>query len=144
MPGALRDLVVLDLSRVLAGPMATMVMADLGATVVKIERPGNGDDTRAWGPPHGQDGISTYFSSVNRNKRSVVLDLAGERVLELVASADVLLENFRPGVMDRLGLSYETLSAINPRLIYCSITGFGRAGGAQLPGYDSSCRLSAA
>lgn len=140
MPGALRNLVVLDLSRVLAGPLATMVMADLGANVIKIERPGSGDDTRAWGPPYGDDGTSTYFSSVNRNKSSVTLDLAGdegrERVLALVENADVVVENFRPGVMDRLGLGYETLAAINPQLIYCSITGFGRAGGAQLPGYD--------
>ncbi|MFL5846015.1 MAG: CaiB/BaiF CoA transferase family protein [Solirubrobacteraceae bacterium] len=140
MPGALGNLVVLDLSRILAGPLATMVMADLGATVIKVERPGTGDDTRTWGPPFGDDGLSTYFSSVNRNKRSVAVDMATEDgrggILELARTADVVIENFRPGVMERLGLGYEELSAANPRLIYCSISGFGRGAGAALPGYD--------
>lgn len=140
MPGALGDLLVLDFSRVLAGPLATMVLGDFGADVVKVERPGSGDDTRAWGPPFAPDGESTYFQSVNRNKRSVCVDLEDpdelRRVLELAERADVLVENFRPGVMERLGLAYEPLAERNPRLVYCSITGFGRGEGAELPGYD--------
>jgi crotonobetainyl-CoA:carnitine CoA-transferase CaiB-like acyl-CoA transferase len=136
----LDDVVVLDFSRVLAGPFATMLLADHGATVVKVERPGAGDDTRAWGPPFDADGTATYYLSVNRNKRSVVLDLAdpAQRVAarELAAEADVVVENFRPGVMDRLGLGWEQLSAADPRLVYCSITGFGAGAGATLPGYD--------
>jgi len=139
-PGALDDLQVLDFSRVLAGPLATMVLGDLGATVVKVERPGRGDDTRAWGPPYDADGDATYFQAVNRNKRSVVLDLQERadrrRARELAAGADVLVENFRPGVMDRLGLGYEQLRATNAGLVYCSITGFGAGRGATLPGYD--------
>jgi crotonobetainyl-CoA:carnitine CoA-transferase CaiB-like acyl-CoA transferase len=135
----LGNLTVLDFSRVLAGPLATMLLADFGATVIKVERPGSGDDTRAWGPPY-VDGTATYFQSVNRNKRSLVADLAASddlaRVVALVAEADVVVENFRPGVMDRLGLGYEALSAASPGLVYCSITGFGRDGGAALPGYD--------
>jgi crotonobetainyl-CoA:carnitine CoA-transferase CaiB-like acyl-CoA transferase len=141
MTDALRNLTVLDFSRVLAGPLATMALADFGADVLKVERPGTGDDTRAWGPPWAPDGQATYFQAVNRNKRSIVADLADPsdraRVLGFAAEADVVVENFRPGVMDRLGLSYEELHAVNPRLIYCSITGFGRsAEGAALPGYD--------
>lgn len=140
MPGALEDLTIVDFSRVLAGPLATMVLADFGATVVKVERPGTGDDTRAWGPPYADDGTATYFLSVNRNKRSVVLDLQDpadqERARSLVAGADVVVENFRPGVMERLGLGYEQLAAERPGLVYCSVTGFGRGGGAALPGYD--------
>ena len=139
-PAALDDLQVLDFSRVLAGPLSTMLLADLGATVVKVERPGRGDDTRAWGPPFDEDGDATYFLAVNRNKRSIALDLQDPadlgRARELAAGADVLVENFRPGVMDRLGLGYEELRAHNPRLIYCSITGFGAGRGAALPGYD--------
>lgn len=140
MPSALDDLVIVDFSRVLAGPLATMVLADLGATVIKVERPEVGDDTRAWGPPYGDDGTASYFLSVNRNKSSVALDLRDRADLEtvrgLVANADVVVENFRPGVMDRLGLGYEQLSATDPSLVYCSITGFGRDAGAGLPGYD--------
>ncbi|MEO8690047.1 MAG: CoA transferase [Solirubrobacteraceae bacterium] len=141
MTDALRNLTVLDFSRVLAGPLATMVLGDFGAEVVKVERPGTGDDTRAWGPPYAPDGQTTYFQAVNRNKHSIVADLTDPadlaRVLDLAAGADVVVENFRPGVMDRLGLGYEELQAVNPRLIYCSITGFGRcAEGAALPGYD--------
>ena len=139
-PAALDDLHVLDFSRVLAGPLSTMLLADLGASVVKVERPGRGDDTRAWGPPFDEDGEATYFLAVNRNKRSIALDLQDPadlgRARELAAGADVLVENFRPGVMDRLGLGYEELRAHNPRLIYCSITGFGAGRGAALPGYD--------
>ncbi|MDP9427982.1 MAG: CoA transferase, partial [Actinomycetota bacterium] len=140
MAAALDNLRVLDFSRVLAGPFATMLLADLGADVLKVERPGTGDDTRAWGPPHDDRGDATYFSSVNRNKDSLVLDLSDpadpERACRLAREADVVVENFRPGVMDRLGLGYEALRADNPRLVYCSITGFGRGAGAALPGYD--------
>ena len=137
---ALGDLRILDFSRVLAGPFATMMLADLGATVTKVERPGVGDETRAWGPPYDARGEATYFQSVNRNKESVVLDLrAGpdlERARELAAQADVIVENFRPGVMDRLGLGYDEMSSQRPGLIFCSITGFGAGAGAELPGYD--------
>jgi crotonobetainyl-CoA:carnitine CoA-transferase CaiB-like acyl-CoA transferase len=138
-PGALDGLVVADFSRVLAGPYATMLLADLGAEVVKVERPGTGDDTRSWGPPwRGEQ--STYFASVNRNKESVVLDLASEEgraeARRLAARADVFVENFKPGAFDRMGLGYDALSALNPGLVYCSITGFGTTGGADLPGYD--------
>lgn len=141
MSAALENLKVIDFSRVLAGPLATMVMGDLGAEVVKIERPGQGDDTRSWGPPYDEHGMATYFQAVNRNKRSLALDLADpgdlRRARELVAGADVLVENFRPGVMDRLGLGYEALHRERPQLVYCSITGFGSApGAASMPGYD--------
>jgi crotonobetainyl-CoA:carnitine CoA-transferase CaiB-like acyl-CoA transferase len=141
VPDALPDLRVLDFSRVLAGPLATMTLADLGADVLKVERPGAGDDTRQWGPPHDADGQATYFQAVNRNKRSVALDLQDEgdaaTARELAMSADVLVENFRPGVMDRLGLGWDALHAANPGLVYCSITGFGTApAAAALPGYD--------
>jgi crotonobetainyl-CoA:carnitine CoA-transferase CaiB-like acyl-CoA transferase len=140
MAQALADLRIVDFSRVLAGPLATMVLADLGATVIKVERPGTGDDTRAWGPPYDETGQATYFAAVNRNKDTVVLDLATEdgarAARELVAGADVVVENFRPGVMDRLGLGPEQLCAANPSLVYCSITGFGAGAGAALPGYD--------
>jgi crotonobetainyl-CoA:carnitine CoA-transferase CaiB-like acyl-CoA transferase len=140
LPSALRELRILDFSRVLAGPFATMMLGDLGATVTKVERPGVGDETRGWGPPYDARGQATYFQAVNRNKQSIVLDLGREpghgRALELARTADVIVENFRPGVMDRLGLGYEQLRAENPRLIYCSITGFGSGAGAPLPGYD--------
>jgi crotonobetainyl-CoA:carnitine CoA-transferase CaiB-like acyl-CoA transferase len=139
--GALAPLRILDFSRVLAGPFATMMLADFGAEVTKVERPGGGDETRAWGPPYDERGEATYFQSVNRNKESVVLDLSSEAGLaELrrrAATADVLVENFRPGLMAEKGLGHETLRAANPRLVYCSITGFGSGeGGAALPGYD--------
>ncbi|MET0601162.1 MAG: CoA transferase [Baekduia sp.] len=140
MAQALEDLAIVDFSRVLAGPLATMVLADLGATVVKVERPGVGDDTRAWGPPFDERGDATYFQAVNRNKSSEAIDLTtpegAARARALVASADVVVENFRPGVMDRLGLDWPTLSAADPKLVYCSITGFGAGAGAALPGYD--------
>jgi crotonobetainyl-CoA:carnitine CoA-transferase CaiB-like acyl-CoA transferase len=130
---------VADFSRVLAGPLATMVLGDLGAEVIKVERP-EGDDTRAWGPPWAADGTSTYFQSVNRNKRSVVLDLREPADLELarrlIDRADVLIENFRPGTMERFGLGEELIRASNPRLVSCSLTGFGGGEGAALPGYD--------
>jgi len=139
MTGALDGVLVADFSRVLAGPYATMLLADLGADVVKVERPGVGDDTRDWGPPYADDGQATYFLSVNRNKRSVVLDLRSdegrELALELIRRADVVIENFSPGVMDTLGLGWDVVHAENPRAVYASITGFGRAAG-RLPGYD--------
>jgi len=117
-----------------------MQLADLGADVIKVERPGSGDDTRAWGPPWAADGTSTYYLGLNRGKRSVVLDLDDPDDLELArrlsCRADVLIENFRPGLMDSLGLGFEELSESNQRLVYCSITGFGGEGGAALPGYD--------
>ncbi len=138
---ALGSVQILDFSRVLAGPFATMMLADFGAEVTKVERPGGGDETRSWGPPYDERGEATYFQSVNRNKDSVVLDLSNEEGLaELrlrARDADVLVENFRPGLMAEKGLDFETLRAENPRLIYCSITGFGSGeGGAALPGYD--------
>lgn len=140
MPAALENLRILDFSRVLAGPFATMVMADLGAEVIKVERPGTGDDTRSWGPPFDDSGQATYFLSVNRNKRSIALDLGDSDDLAIARSlalgADVLVENFRPGLMERLGLGYEDLRGENRGLVYCSITGFGHGRGAPIPGYD--------
>jgi crotonobetainyl-CoA:carnitine CoA-transferase CaiB-like acyl-CoA transferase len=130
---------VADFSRVLAGPYATMMLADFGADVIKIESPA-GDDTRHWLPPIDERGESTYFSGVNRNKRSVVCDLADPHGLaearRLAESADVVIENFRPGVMEKFGLDYENLKATNPGVVYCSITGFGAGAGARLAGYD--------
>jgi crotonobetainyl-CoA:carnitine CoA-transferase CaiB-like acyl-CoA transferase len=135
----LEGVLVADFSRVLAGPLATMTLADLGATVIKVERPGSGDDTRAWGPPWTTH-ASSYFECVNRSKRSVVLDLADPddraKAQELARRADVVVENFRPGVLGKYGLDYESVRAANPGVIYCSITGFGREGGAHLTGYD--------
>ena len=135
----LTGLLVADFSRVLAGPLATMFLADLGATVIKVERPGTGDDTRAWGPPYVA-GTSTYFTSVNRNKRSVTLDLdqTADRELAraLAGRCDVLVENFRPGRLAAFGLDHATLAAANPGLVYCSISGFGSGLGADRPGYD--------
>jgi crotonobetainyl-CoA:carnitine CoA-transferase CaiB-like acyl-CoA transferase len=137
---ALGELRILDFSRVLAGPFATMVLADLGATVTKVERPGIGDETRSWGPPYDEHGRATYFQAVNRNKCSVALDLSDpagrERAVALARASDVLVENFRPDVMEGLGLGYAQLAADQPGLIYCSITGFGAGEGARLPGYD--------
>lgn len=137
---ALEGVVVADFSRVLAGPYATMMLADFGAEVIKIERPGTGDDTRQWGPPYDSTGVATYFNSVNRNKRSVALDLGStegrEQARELIRRADIVVENFRPGTMEKLGLGYDDVRAIRPDVIYCSITGFGHGGGAALPGYD--------
>lgn len=138
--GALAGIVVADFSRVLAAPYATMLFGDLGADVIKIERPDLGDDTRHWGPPFTDEAEATYFLSVNRNKRSLAADLsdptAKQDLIELIRRADVLIENFRPGTMNRHGLSYEQVQQINPRLVYCSITGFGAGKGADLPGYD--------
>ena len=137
----LDGILVADFSRVLAGPLASMLLGDLGADVVKVERPDGGDDTRAWGPPY-RDGEATYYLGLNRNKRSVALDLgdAGDVELarRLAVRADVLIESFRPGLMARWGLDGDTLRARNPRLVTCSITAFGTAGdeARSLPGYD--------
>ena len=137
----LSGLTILDLTRVLSGPYCTMFLGDMGARVIKVEQPGRGDDTRAWGPPFVK-GESAYFLGTNRNKESVTLDFKeprGRRVLEqLVERADVLVENFRPGTMARVGLDYETLRARCPRLIYTSISGFGQTGPRRnQPGYDA-------
>ncbi len=142
MSAALADLLILDLSRVLAGPYATMVLADLGAQVIKVEQPGQGDETRQWGPPFAANGLSAYFIAVNRNKQSITVNLKhpdGQAIIrELASQADVLVENFIPGTMAALGLSYDDLRPRNPRLIYCSITGYGQYGpDAQRPGYDT-------
>jgi crotonobetainyl-CoA:carnitine CoA-transferase CaiB-like acyl-CoA transferase len=136
---ALKGVRVADFSRVLAGPYASMMLGDLGADVIKIESP-SGDDTRHWQPPVDAVGQSTYFSSVNRNKRSVVCDLRSRNGFEfarrLVMGADVVIENFRPGVMESLGFDFADMRSENPGLIWCSISGFGRGAGAGLPGYD--------
>jgi crotonobetainyl-CoA:carnitine CoA-transferase CaiB-like acyl-CoA transferase len=145
--GALSHLRVLDLSRILAGPWCSQNLADMGAEVIKVERPGKGDDTRAWGPPwvrdiHGADTAdSTYYAAANRGKKSVTVDIAsadGQQVVrELVAHSDVLIENYKVGDLKRYGLDYESLSALNPALVYCSITGYGQDGpNAHKPGYD--------
>jgi crotonobetainyl-CoA:carnitine CoA-transferase CaiB-like acyl-CoA transferase len=134
----LDGLIVADLSRVLAGPYCSMLLADLGATVIKVESPA-GDDTRTWMPPE-HEGISTYYLSINRNKRSIVLDFrdAADVALarELLRRADIAIENFKPGSLAKFGLDHERALELNPRLIYLSITGFGTAEGAWLPGYD--------
>ena len=139
--GALTGLRVLDLSRVLSGPFATMTLADLGADVIKVEQPQTGDDTRAWGPP-SQGDQSAYFLSVNRNKRSVALDLKSPEGLEaaraLADQADIIVENFRPGTVARLGLGYDEVSRTNPRVVYASISGYGQTGpDSQRAGYDA-------
>ena len=135
----LHGLRILDLSRVLAGPYCTMVLADLGADVVKVERPGTGDETRTWGPPFVR-GESAYFLAVNRGKRGIALDLRSERgrdaFLRLAEKADVVVENFRAGGADALGVGYEQVRAVNSRLVYCSITGFGDREPVGRPGYD--------
>lgn len=137
--GALNGVRVADFSRVLAGPFATMLMADLGADVIKIESAA-GDGTRQWTPPVNAAGQSTYFVSTNRGKRSVVLDLKNAddlaRARELATTADVVIENFKPGTMERFGLDYASVAALNPRVVYTSISGFGDREGAALPGYD--------
>jgi len=136
-PGALDGIRVADFSRVLAGPLATMLLADLGADVIKVERPGTGDDTRGWGPPWAEDGESSYYLSANRNKRSIALDLRDPADLAtaraLALGADVVIENFRPGVMARYGLDEASLLAARPGLVYCRIAGLGRG---DVAGYD--------
>jgi len=139
--GPLSGLTIVDLTRVLSGPYCTMLLADMGARVVKVEQPGRGDDTRAWGPPF-LAGESAYFLSINRNKESLTLDLkheASRGLLDrLLARADVLVENFRPGTMERLGFGYDRVAARHPRLVCCSISGFGQTGPrSSEPGYDA-------
>lgn len=141
MKPPLAGIKIADFSRVLAGPYATMLLADLGAQVVKIERPGIGDDTRGWGPPFDKNATSTYFLSVNRNKEGLTLDLSKEsdqrKAQELISGCDVVVENFGSGGMEKFNLGYLKLVAANPKLIYCSITGFGASDlAASLPGYD--------
>ena len=138
-PGALSDLVVLDLTRVVAGPFCGSILGDMGARVIKIENPKGGDDSRAYGPY--VNGESAYFALLNRSKQGITLNLKTEQgkamFLELVKQADVLLENYRPGVMDKLGLGYDVLKEVNPRLIYAAVSGFGSYGPySQRPGYD--------
>ncbi|MDA0332048.1 MAG: CaiB/BaiF CoA-transferase family protein [Proteobacteria bacterium] len=145
-PMALAGVRVLDLSRILAGPYATQLFADLGADVVKVENPDGGDDTRRWGPPFttkadGGRGDAAYFSACNRNKRSITVDFASKAgadlLRDLAAKADIIVENFRPGGLQKYGLDYASIAAINPGIIYCSITGFGQTGPyANRPGYD--------
>jgi glutaryl-CoA transferase len=141
MTAPLDGITVLDLSRVLSGPYCTMLLGDMGARVIKVEQPGKGDDTRGWGPPF-VGGESAYFLSINRNKESITLDFkksAGRGVLDrLIATSDVLVENFRPGTLSKLGLDYAALASKHPRLIYCSISGFGHSGPRRNePGYDA-------
>lgn len=147
MAQALEHLRVLDLSRVLAGPWAGQILADLGADVIKVERPGEGDDTRGWGPPYlkNKDGsdsdTAAYYLAANRGKKSIAIDIAKPEgaalIVEMVRHVDIVIENFKTGGLARYGLDYESLSKINPRLIYCSITGFGQTGPkAHTPGYD--------
>jgi len=147
MPGALAHLRVLDLSRVLAGPWCGQILADLGAEVIKVERPGAGDDTRAWGPPFLRDRAgndsseSSYYACANRGKKSLTVNIADPRgqaiVRRLAAGSDVLIENYKVGTLGRYGLGYEQLAAVNPALVYCSITGFGQTGPyADRAGYD--------
>ncbi|ARP79622.1 CoA transferase [Bordetella genomosp. 8] len=144
---ALSHIRVLDLSRILAGPWCTQNLADLGADVIKVERPGSGDDTRGWGPPWIRDGAgqdtrdSTYYAAANRGKKSLTLDIStpeGQRIArDLAVQSDVVIENYKIGDLKRYGLDYESLRAINPRLVYCSITGYGQDGpSASKPGYD--------
>jgi crotonobetainyl-CoA:carnitine CoA-transferase CaiB-like acyl-CoA transferase len=137
-PGPLSGILVADFSRILAGPYATMLLADLGADVIKVEGPG-GDDTRTWMPPV-RDGVSTYYLGINRNKRSIALDLRDADDLAvaraLAARADVMIENFKPGGLRRFDLDYESVGAVNPGVVYASISGFGSGPGASMPGYD--------
>ncbi len=145
--GPLKGIRVLDFSRVLAGPYCTQMMGDMGAEVIKVEEPGRGDDTRAWGPPflphrRGSGQESVYFLSVNRNKKSITLNLKCDEgrqlARKLATSSDVLVENFRPGTIERLGLGFEALHRLNPRLVYCSVSGFGQTGPErERPGYDA-------
>ena len=145
--GPLNGIRVLDLTRILAGPSCTQLLGDYGADIVKVERPGLGDDTRAWGPPYVKDvdgydtSESAYYLAANRNKRSIALDMAtsegAETIRQLAAKCDILVENFKTGGLNRYGLDYESLKEINPAIVYCSITGFGQTGpNAKLAGYD--------
>ncbi len=139
--GLLSGVRVLDLTRILAGPYCTMMLGDMGADVIKIEEPGKGDDTRQWGPPFTKSGMSAYFISTNRNKRSLTLNIktrAGQKVLrDLIRQADVLVENFKPGTLERFGLGSKQLKKLRPKLIYCTVSGYGYSGpDSQKPGYD--------
>lgn len=144
MSGPLDGTLVLDLSRVLAGPWASQTLADLGARVIKVERPGKGDDTRSWGPPYlgsGENRESAYFLSANRGKESIAIDFKDPRgrdvILKLAARADILIENYKPGGLSACGLDYASVSKVNPAIVYCSISGFGQTGPyAKKPGYD--------
>lgn len=140
MASALSNFKILDLSRVLAGPYCTMILGDLGAEVIKVEAPGGSDDTRKWGPPF-QKGVSAYYLSANRNKKSITVDLKTEEgitvIKKLVKESDVIINNFKTGTMERLGLGFETVSNLNPGIVFCSITGFGETGpNKAMPGYD--------
>ncbi len=140
MTGALEGIKILDLSRVLAGPYCTMILGDLGAEVIKVESPDVGDETRKWGPPFQHD-VSAYYLCANRNKKSVTIDLKSDagikQIKALIKEADVVINNFKTGTMERFGLDYDTLSALNKRVVYCSITGFGETGPyKEMPGYD--------
>jgi crotonobetainyl-CoA:carnitine CoA-transferase CaiB-like acyl-CoA transferase len=136
---ALHGLLVVDFSRVLAGPLAAMTLGDLGADVIKVESP-TGDDTRSWRPPADAQGRASYHHAANRNKRSIVLDLKDaddiELARELCTRADVVISNFKPGTLERFGLDYELIAAVNPAVVYCEISGFGEGAGRELPGYD--------
>jgi len=140
MGGALNKMKVLDLSRVLAGPYCTMVMGDLGAEIIKVEAPGGSDETRKWGPPF-KNNVSAYYITANRNKKSITVDLKSDEGVEVIkrlaSESDVIIHNFKTGTMERFGLGYSTLYELNPRIVYCSITGFGETGpDRDLPGYD--------
>lgn len=140
MAGALENMKVLDLSRVLAGPYCTMIMGDLGAEILKVEAPGGSDETRKWGPPFQHD-VSAYYLSANRNKKAITVDLKSDEgidiIKKLVQESDVIISNFKTGTMESFGLGYDELALLNPRLVYCSITGFGETGPERnMPGYD--------
>jgi len=140
MSGALSGIKILDLSRVLAGPYCTMILGDLGAEVIKVEAPGGSDDTRKWGPPF-KNGVSAYYLCANRNKKSITIDLKTEEgvetVKQLVQESDVVINNFKTGTMERFGIDYDVLKELNPKIVYCSITGFGETGPYKdMPGYD--------
>lgn len=147
MKGALDGIKVVDLSRILAGPWASQMLADLGATVIKVERPNKGDDTRYWGPPFvkvADDELpqAAYFHCANRNKQSIAIDIThseGQQLIrDLVKEADVVIENYKVGGLEKYGLDYQSLSTLNPKLVYCSITGFGQTGPcAHKAGYDA-------
>ncbi|MDH3944222.1 MAG: CoA transferase, partial [Anaerolineae bacterium] len=139
--GLLKGVRVIDLTRILAGPYATMMLGDLGADVIKIEAPGRGDDTRSWGPPFTESGQSAYFISTNRNKRSITLNLKSEQGIlilkELIKGGDVVVDNFKTGTLERLGVSYDEMQELRPGMIYCTITGYGYSGPYKdKPGYD--------
>ncbi|MBP2078721.1 CaiB/BaiF CoA transferase family protein [Oceanobacillus polygoni] len=140
MSGALNNIKILDLSRVLAGPYCTMILGDLGAEIIKVEAPGGSDETRGWGPPF-QNGVSAYYLCANRNKKSITVNLKTEegiaQIKQLITESDVIVNNFKVGTMDRFGLDYDTVRELNPAIVYCSITGFGETGPYKhMPGYD--------